>query len=1132
MADATSSGRKWEPGLRSTLFESCVSGNDVAGLEFLLELARYWTSQKLPDNPVEEMVFYRDPTDKKEQDGIFTLSEAEFQTVLNQGNLELVNLVIRKIGAGLILDDLVRRSGENLEQKSEYYQGLTVYGKKRKDWSNIVPPGDRRRRRQRHLDLSKMDPHTADVGISPVIHAVRSGQIEILELLLSEAALQLYAEFARSDAAADNPKILHLLQSKAGFELTASEWLGASNHLILHHALLIPSLRRGEEVLKYLIQRYPDAVESRDSTGHTPLLIAARIGENILHLALQGPVESHRFCELTKLIDTRLLGDLFLQRKKLSANGTVPLHSWIAHICGYPSRDGDSDIFSEYGTYTPLRYRPADLVSLLQTLLEFSNDKVLESLNDVGDTCLHTAIKSRQFAIVRGLIQYNLGLVCRENAMGQTPLELANDLVIRATIKPPQPLMLSADYEDRFIMARSWRFETVPGLKARPPQTQHMPNISLEEKLAELGLSDDYSESVVSEALYLAGLRGNDRSETSSDLDAILAKKITLDFCKTSVQKNPGIPRILASVVAANDVARRVAELKSSSRGMGEEHTSMANAKLHQDIDAWNDWDGEDEYDENGNVDLTCTIVPHLRERSRSRGWRTSRSGQSDSQLWNVPSNGHRSLSSLPEDLYNIVELEDTEMKDDENLHIGQDDGLGFDLPHFIQPFPANISAGDLQYLQLKGVLALPPLAVQDAFIDAYIKHVQPRFHLISITDLYRMVNHRSEAGPEISLLLYDAVLYTAAAFVDLHFIQNAGYASRRVARKHLYDKTRLLYNIGYEKDHLVVVQSLLLLAGWYQTPSEHTDSWYWVGLAISTAQSIGLDKNQTDQIEPSIARTHLGRRVWWSCLMHDRLIALGLRYPSRLKEEDYDVDMLNETDFESDGLLASICIARAKLCVLIGEVLHEQYFILPCHDPSPDTTKRSILLSPRKKFHNFDSADLIYSDLCNWRRELPHSCHSNGHLKPAAGAEKMPVSLQGILLQMEFYTAVSALFRPYISQNFKNKTDLSIQDQISCRNRVRDAATKVTNLLTNLKQSDLYRYMPSTGVSITVSAAVVHLADVVGFPSFHHGNAVAYFQLCMVVLDRLREIYVEADYASNYLSNISKIATRSAYIG
>ncbi|KAK7225485.1 hypothetical protein V2G26_013488 [Clonostachys chloroleuca] len=196
------------------------------------------------------------------------------------------------------------------------------------------------------------------------------------------------------------------------------------------------------------------------------------------------------------------------------------------------------------------------------------------------------------------------------------------------------------------------------------------------------------------------------------------------------------------------------------------------------------------------------------------------------------------------------------------------------------------------------------------------------------------MVNHRSDAGPEISLLLYDAVLYAAAAFVDLHFIQNAGYASRRVARKHLYDKTRLLYNIGYEKDHLVVVQSLLLLAGWYQTPSEHKDSWYWVGLAIGTAQSIGLDRNQTEQAESSIARTHLGRRVWWSCLMHDRLIALGLRYPSRLKEEDYDVDMLHETDFEIHGLvehgtarssflgqyidqlpqLASICIARAKL--------------------------------------------------------------------------------------------------------------------------------------------------------------------------------------------------------------------------
>ncbi|CAH0050859.1 unnamed protein product [Clonostachys solani] len=1131
---------KWEPGARRTLFESSVWRDDVAGLEFLIKLARYWTSQKLPDDPVEELVLYRDDTDKKEQDGIFTLSEAEFQTVLNQGNPEIVHLVMREIGAGLTVED----------------------------WANIVAPGDRRRPRGRRLDHSKKDPHTNDVGVAPVIYAVRSGQVEIVKLFLSETPLQLYAEFARSDAASDNPKILHLLQSKAGFDLTASEWLGASNHLLLHHALLTPTLQQAEEVLKYLIQRFPDAVESRDSTGHTPLLIAARIGrislveilirdghadqtvcnskgENILHLALEGPVESRRFCELTKIIDAGLLGDLFRQRKKLWANGTVPLHSWIAHICGYPSRDDDTDIFSVYGTYTPLRDRPADLVSLLQTLLEFSNDKALESFNDVGDTCLHTAIKSRQLAIVRGLIQYNPGLVCRENAMGQTPLELANELVIRATIKPPKPLMLKADYdyEDRYIIGRTWWTDPVPGTKVKPPPAQHMPNTSIEERLAKLGLSDDYSESVVSETFYRAGLCGNERMETSSDMNAILAKKITLDFCKTSVQKNPGLSRVLASVVAANDVARRVAELNSSSRDTDEEHTSMADAKLHRDIDLWDDPDGEDEYDED------CIVVPHLRERLRSRGRMAS--SQSDSQLCNVPGIGHWSLSSVSEDLYNMGKLEDMEIDEEDNLHIGYEDGLRFDLPPFLQPFPANISAGDFQYLQLKGVLALPPLTVQDAFIDAYIKHVQPRFHLISITDLYRMVNHRNETGPALSLLLYHAVLYAAAAFVDLHFIQNAGYASRRVARKHLYDKTRLLYNFGYEKDHLVVVQSLLLLAGWYQTPSEHKDSWHWVGLAISTAQSIGLDKNQTEQMETSIARTNLGRRVWWSCLMHGRLIALGLRYPSRLKEEDYNVDMLHETDFDIDGLvehgtarssflaqyikqlpqLASICIARAKLCVLIGEVLYEQYFILPCHDRAPDTTKRSILLSPRKKFDNFDSAGLIYLDLCNWKRELPYSCYSNGQLKPAAGAEKTPASLQGILLQMEFYTAVSALFRPYITQTFDNNTNLSMQDQKSCGNRVRDAATEVTKLLTDLERSDLYRYMPSTGVSITFSAAVVHLADVVGPPSFNHGKALACFQLCMAVLDHLREIYAEADYASNYLSNMSKSATRSAYI-
>lgn len=119
-------------------------------------------------------------------------------------------------------------------------------------------------------------------------------------------------------------------------------------------------------------------------------------------------------------------------------------------------------------------------------------------------------------------------------------------------------------------------------------------------------------------------------------------------------------------------------------------------------------------------------------------------------------------------------------------------DIYGLGLPEFIKPFPPGLWAVDFQYLKSKGALSLPDPDVQDALVDAYVQHVQSRFHLLSALDLVQMVRRREEQDKALSLLLYQSVLYTAAAFVDAHFIQKAGYSSRRAARKDLYDKTRV----------------------------------------------------------------------------------------------------------------------------------------------------------------------------------------------------------------------------------------------------------------------------------------------------------------------------------------------------
>src|SRR3954447_52474 len=102
--------------------------------------------------------------------------------------------------------------------------------------------------------------------------------------------------------------------------------------------------------------------------------------------------------------------------------------------------------------------------------------------------------------------------------------------------------------------------------------------------------------------------------------------------------------------------------------------------------------------------------------------------------------------------------------------------------------------------------------------------------------------------------------------------------------------------------DRVSLVQALLLMTYWYETPDDQKDTWHWMGVAISLAHTIGLHRDPANSnMEPN--RKKLWKRIWWSTFMRDRLVALGMRRPTRVKDEDYDVPMLTEEDFETEVL-------------------------------------------------------------------------------------------------------------------------------------------------------------------------------------------------------------------------------------
>jgi hypothetical protein len=104
---------------QSGLFRFAMSYDDQAKLKTLLGWAADFASRKLEGD------------DEEEATGVFTFPDSEFQWAVENGKTQMLAEIIKRTGAGMPLSHLVKKSGVEMKVKPKFYQGLTVYGKKR-----------------------------------------------------------------------------------------------------------------------------------------------------------------------------------------------------------------------------------------------------------------------------------------------------------------------------------------------------------------------------------------------------------------------------------------------------------------------------------------------------------------------------------------------------------------------------------------------------------------------------------------------------------------------------------------------------------------------------------------------------------------------------------------------------------------------------------------------------------------------------------------------------------------------------------------------------------------------------------------------------------------------------------------
>lgn len=334
----------------------------------------------------------------------------------------------------------------------------------------------------------------------------------------------------------------------------------------------------------------------------------------------------------------------------------------------------------------------------------------------------------------------------------------------------------------------------------------------------------------------------------------------------------------------------------------------------------------------------------------------------------------------------------------------------------------------------------------------------------------------------------------------------------------------------------------------WYETPDDQKDTWHWMGVAISLAHTIGLHRNP-DNGTMSPRKQRLWKRMWWSCFMRDRLIALGMRRPTRIKDEDFDMPMLSESDFEIDVLpennnilplectvirntdmqreLAQMCVQKAKLCVLISHMLRAQYSVLIRDRLQPERTNTTMMLFPNKSLDNLDAVQQVDRELAAWETALPPSCQYRLLLRSDIEGGRSTVAVQRNLLHMVYQTTTSALHRPlFLPTSPLQPPQASKNVQEVSRTKVKNAARHITRMAAEMHRYHLDKYLPTTGVTVVLPAMIIHLVEYKHHDVQRREEAQKGFAQCMQVMVKLRDIYAAADFAAGFLESALKKAS------
>ncbi|KAJ9646708.1 hypothetical protein H2204_000400 [Knufia peltigerae] len=453
-------------------------------------------------------------------------------------------------------------------------------------------------------------------------------------------------------------------------------------------------------------------------------------------------------------------------------------------------------------------------------------------------------------------------------------------------------------------------------------------------------------------------------------------------------------------------------------------------------------------------------------------------------------------------------------------------------LPGFIESPALHLDQSTLEYLAQQGAFNLPPEGIRNEFLKCFVDYVQPFGPVLDVRAFVRAIQQNDPYNP-ISLSLLWAVVFAASSFIDIDHLRLLGFNTRRSARQHLYRLVKLLYSFDVAGGPTARLQIALLLTFGYETPDDLHDAWYWLGVAITWAKTLGAHCVSSGG-QPRNPRNNLLRRLWWSCWVRDRIITIGLRRPMHIKTgvpeldlDDFDLAPTSQDITKTLGLprsvkdsntitkLARITLALGSLCEYIGDIFNGLFL-----EGTGSAKPKQEAEHSQCKWHSL-TTDINWISQMNKRLEdwLSRTAQevqlfAPGSLEVINDEEDSSILIvHRAMLVCLYYTISTTLYRSQFLDARSAAIRLSALQELSLL-KVQVAADRVFRVYMNLKERALIQFLPHMGVVCLIPATLAHLLESQTNDRTARKMSLQKAQSCVDILHELSQTYASAEYA------------------